>query len=130
MPMVGNIKLPITGPIKAAGSDMEMIDILFDLKVDFDKALPQLNNPAVFAVRSAAHNLILVLLYMPPLHWADFEGQKYQVFLSPTLPWMIHYFQDKRVKATEKFDYDSLTTIVEFLNNFLPKQITIHTTIK
>lgn len=125
MPKLGNIELPITTPMKATGSDMEMLDILFDLKVGFEKEMHKLSIPLVLAVKSVKYNLIVVVLYRPPDIWLDFDGQKFQVFLSPNLQWMVHYFNDRRLKASTNFEYNALTQIVDYLSRFLPKEIVV-----
>lgn len=121
-----NIELPVLKAVKAEGSDLEMLDLLFDLKIEgLNGMLLQLKTkqiPAFLAVKITRYNdMVVTVFFMPPDVWLDFDGQQFQVFLAPNLFSMINYFEQRRLKAENQFEFQVLTNLVAYLQTFIIK---------
>lgn len=132
MKMVGNIKLPLEGTVKHRGTDQDALDLLFDLKVTgMNRTLQLLNTvgePALLIVKcNYLDGIIALIMFIPPDMWKDFKGQKYQVYLSPSLPLMVHYWQDRRMRTHDMNEVHMITKIMAYCENFLSTQKTSNT---
>lgn len=121
-----NIELPVLKAVKAEGSDLEMLDLLFDLKIEgLNGMLLQLKTkriPALLAVKITRYNdMVVTVFFMPPDIWLDFDGQQFQVFLAPNLFAMIHYFEERRLRSSDRFEFQVLTNMVAYLQTFIIK---------
>lgn len=128
MTKIGTIELPINRTTKAEGSDQDMIDLLLDLHVvNMNRTLTALNKsqmPVILLVKSNDYQLIILLIFLPPDIWLDFDGQQYQVYVSPNLQWLIHTFVEKRMKCNDPFELAILTKIIDYMDGFTIKNVT------
>lgn len=128
MTKIGTIELPINRTTKAEGSDQDMIDLLLDLHVvNMNRTLTALNKsqmPVILLVKSNDYQLIILLIFLPPDIWLDFDGQQYQVYVSPNLQWLIHTFVEKRMKCNDPFELAVLTKIIDYMDGFTIKNVT------
>ncbi len=131
MTKIDELQLPLRKTHKITGTDPDMIDILLDLKIrDMNPLLSKLstdNAPMLAVVKMPQwDNMIMVLMFMPPDIWLDFDNQKYQIYIAPNLNMMIHHFADWRMRSRDTFEIELLTKIIEYLESHLMNQRVSH----
>jgi chaperone required for assembly of F1-ATPase len=128
MTKIGTLELPISRTVKAEGTDQDMLDLLMDVHIrGLNDTLVLINKakaPVIMLVKSNEHNLIILLIFLPPDIWLDFDGQLYQVYVSPNLQWMIHTFVEKRMKTHDPFELAILNKMIDYMESFLIKNVT------
>jgi len=132
MTKISNIQLPLRKTHKINGTDQEMIDLLLDLKIkDMNTLLTKLStdNVPMLAVVNMPQwgNMILVLMFMPPDIWLDFDHQKYQIYIAPNLNMMIYHFVNWRRRSQDTFEVEALAKIIDYLESHLMNQRVSHT---
>jgi hypothetical protein len=133
MSYIGNIELPLRKAQKVkVRTDNDVLDIIFDLNIEgMNRLLAEANTKvlpmmAVAKVQSL-NNIVMVLMFIPPDIWLDFDGQMYQMYVAPTLEMMIFYFQDMKMKSQDTFEISFLNNVIAYLERFLIKQNISHT---
>ncbi|RLD50447.1 MAG: hypothetical protein DRI97_17020 [Bacteroidetes bacterium] len=126
MKKIMDIELPLRKTHRLHGSDQVMLDVLFDMKVpDMNTLLARLSKsgtPALIVIKVGELNIIMVLMYLPPDIWLDFDNQKYQVFIAPSVEMVIHYFVDRRMRTHDSLELSILTKMIEFLQSYITNQ--------
>ena len=125
MDMIGQVKLPIQDVVKVEGDDIEILDYIFDMKVpDMTKLLElffKQDIPSMAVIKVGYLGFIALFFYRPPDIWLDFDHQKYQLYLSPNLPLLIHYWTVKRMKTHDLFESQLITKVIAYLEDNLTK---------
>jgi hypothetical protein len=131
MQYIGDTKLPLQGTMKILGDDVKILDYLFDMKLpDLQKYLSKLHTddtPALLIAKVGQMGFVGLFMYLPPDIWLDFDNQKYQLYLSPNLPMLIHHWVDRRMRTHDIFESEVLTKIIGFLEEYIQNQTVSHT---
>ena len=132
MTKVKDIQYPLRKTHKLDGTDQQILDVMFDMKIPhMNEMLTKLhagNVPMLAVVKLAPlHNTIMVLMFLPPDIWLDFDHQKYQMYLAPDLHMMIHHFIDWKMRSRDSFEIAALTKVIEYLESHLMNQRVSHT---
>ena len=118
-----DIKLPLQATQKVGGEDMEMLDFLWDMKMpDMNKFLLKVHVediPSMMVFNHGKMGFVGIFLYRPPDIWLDFDHQKYQIFISPNLVLLIHYWVERRMRTNDLAESQLLSTVINYLENHL-----------
>jgi len=131
MQFIGDIKLPLQGTMKVNGDDMTILDLLWDMKLPdlamFLTKLHEADIPSLMIARVGHLGFVGLFMYRPPDIWLDFDHQKYQLYISPNIVLLIHYWVDKRMRTHDIFEAQLLTKIIEYLEHYVKNQTVSHT---
>ncbi len=132
MTKIKDIHLPLRKTHKIDGTDQDMIDLLFDLKVqDMTRLLDHLhvkNEPMLAVVNMPQWGkVVMVFMFLPPDIWLDFDHQKYQIYLAPDINTMIHFFVARKINSRDTLEIEILVKIIEYLQLHLTNQRVSHT---
>lgn len=121
MTQLGNIQLPLFKPVKVNGSDLDILDMIFDMKIlhmnEVLTAMQKAGLPSILVIHDGVHKLIGVMIFKPPDIWLDFDHQQYQLFLAPNIQWMIHYWVDRKMKSQDVFEVETIQKVIDHLEN-------------
>lgn len=120
-----DIKLPVQNTQKIEGTDIEMLDFLWDMKIaemnEFLLKVHVEDIPSMMVFTQAALGFVGLYFYKPPDIWLNFDNQKYQIYIAPNLPLLIHYWVDQRMRTHNLFENQILTKVIQYLENYLNK---------
>ena len=120
-----DIKLPVQKAYKIKGTDIQMLDFLWDMKIpEMNKFLLKVHvedEPAMMVFTQSKLGFIGLYFYRPPDIWLDFDRQLYHIYIAPNFPLLIHYWTEKRMRTHDIFENQLLTKVIEYLENHLIK---------
>lgn len=125
------IKLPIQRVEKIRGEDIDIIDHIIDMKVpDMNKLLALLHQQDIPSMAVISHRelkLVALFFYRPPDIFLDVDAQgdiiyrKYQLYLAPSFPLLIHYWTDRRMRTHDLYESQMITKVIIYLEEHLKK---------
>jgi hypothetical protein len=131
MKKIGNIKLPLQGTHKINGDDTTVLDYLFDMDLpklhDILGQIHAKDDPAFMAIRVGKLGFVGIFMYRPPDIWLDYPEQKYQLYISPNIALLIHYWVERRMRTHDIYEAQLLTNMINYLDQFAKLQKVSHT---
>lgn len=126
MRKIGDIELPLQRTHKIPGGDIKILDYLFDMDIPKLSSvlaeIHRMDEPVLMVIRVGKLGFVGLVMYRPPDIWLDFDHQKYQLYISPSLSLLIHYFIERRIKVTDLFESQLLTKIINYLDHYQKNQ--------